>query len=96
MSPKVFGSSNSGNWFLKTPNVFELRYRTGSRDHAFLNKFKQCFLTDCSVNYTPDAVYATYDDTTPVSMMLTLNFQEIVPIYDYDYDNGPGVSAIGY
>ena len=55
-----------------------------------------CFLTDCSVNYTPDAVYATYDDTTPVSMMLTLNFQEIVPIYDYDFDNGPGVSAIGY
>ena len=96
MSPKVFGSSNSGNWFLKTPNVFELRYRTGSRDHAFLNKFKQCFLTDCTVNYTPDAVYATYDDTTPVSMMLTLNFQEIVPIYDYDFDNGPGVSAIGY
>ena len=41
-------------------------------------------------------MYATYDDTTPVSMMLTLNFQEIVPIYDYDFDNGPGVSAIGY
>ena len=96
MAPKVFGSSNSGNWFLKTPNVFELRYRTGSRDHTFLNKFKQCFLTNCAVNYTPDAVYATYDDTTPVSMTLDLDFQELVPIYDYDYDNGPGVSAIGY
>ena len=96
MAPKVFGSSNSGNWFLKTPNVFELRYRTGSRDHAFLNKFKQCFLTDCEVSYTPDGVYATYDDTTPVAMNLDLQFQELVPIYDYDYDNGPGVSAIGY
>lgn len=96
MAPKVFGSSNTGNWFLKTPNVFEIRYRTGSRDHTFLNKFKQCFLTDCATNYTPDGVYATYDDTSPVSMTLDLSFQELVPIYDYDYDNGPGVSAVGY
>ena len=36
----------SGNFFLKTPNVFSLRYRTGRKNHPFLHKFKQCFLTD--------------------------------------------------
>jgi len=73
--------------FLKTPNVFELRYRQGNGEHQFLHKFKQCFLTDVSVNYTGEGVYATYDDGTPVSMVMNLSFKELAPIYDIDYDS---------
>ena len=40
--------------FLKSPNIFELSYKKGSRDHPFLHKFKQCFLTNFSVNYTAE------------------------------------------
>ena len=73
--------------FLKTPNVFELRYRQGNGEHQFLHKFKQCFLTDVSVNYTGEGVYATYDNGTPVSMVMNLSFKELAPIYDIDYDS---------
>ena len=97
MAPQAQGGQlNSGNWFLKTPNVFKLRYRTGRNDHPFLNKFKQCFLSDVQTTYTADGVYSTYDDGTPVSMTLDLSFKEIEPIYDVDYDVRPGASAVGY
>ena len=96
MAVKAQGTSQSGSWFLKTPNVFNLRYRSGNKDHPFLHKFKQCFLTDCSVNYTADGVYATYEDATPTAMILDLSFKELEPIYDKDYDLQPGQEAVGY
>ena len=97
MAPQAQGGvSGSGNFFLRAPNVFKLRYRSGNRDHPFLNKFKQCFLTDMQTTYTGDGVYSTYDDGTPVSMQLDLSFKELQPIYDIDYDAKPGSSAVGY
>ena len=92
MAPKVKGVSIEGT-MMKTPNVFELRYRSGNSDHPFLNRFKQCFLENMSVNYTADGTYATYHDGTPVSMTLDLSFKEIEPIYDIDFDN---VGGVGY
>ena len=87
MAPKTGGDTIGGSAvFMKTPNLFELRYRKGNSDHPFLNKFKQCFLTNVSVNYTGEGVYATYDDATPISMQLDLQFKEIEPIYFDDYE----------
>ena len=102
MSPKV-GSGNkeineagAQNTFLRTPNVFQLRYRQGKDEHKFLNKFKQCFLENISVNYTADGTYATYDDGTPVSMIMDLTFKEIEPVYDIDYDDVSSGTGVGY
>ena len=95
MAPKVKGTSIQ-NTMMKTPNVFELRYKKGQTPHPFLNRFKQCFLETVSVNYTADGTYATYDDGTPVSMTLDLSFKEIEPVYDSDYDEGEGVGGVGY
>jgi len=93
MAPKTknTGSIGGSGVFLKTPNVFELRYKKGNGDHPFLHRFKQCFLTNVSVNYTGEGVYTTYDDATPVSMQLDLSFKELEPIYDVDYDESGGV-----
>ena len=97
MAPKAQGGNvGSGSWFLKTPNVFNLRYRTGRKNHPFLNRFKQCFLTDMQTTYTGEGIYSTYDDGTPVVMQLDLSFKEIQPIYDVDYDERPGTEAVGY
>jgi hypothetical protein len=87
--------AGAGGLFLKTPNVFELRYRKGTGEHPFLNKFKQCFLENISVNYTGDGVYATYEGGEPVSMEMTLAFKELAPIYDVDYDV-EGQGGVGY
>ena len=83
MAPKA----DEKGLYLNTPNVFELRYRQGTKQsHQFLHSFKQCFMTDISVNYTGEGVYATYDNGTPVSMIMNLSFKEVAPIYDIDYD----------
>ena len=97
MAPKAKGGTEKeSGWFLKSPNVFELRYRTGNMDHKYLHKFKQCFLTDISVNYTGDGVYSTYEDGSPVSYLMDLSFKELEPIYDIDYDNVPANEGVGY
>jgi len=89
MAAKVGGSIDRN--FLGTPNVFELTYKRGANSHPFLHSFKQCVLTDMSVNYTGEGTYAVYDDSTPVSMVLELGFKELEPIYDADYGAEPGV-----
>ena len=97
MAPKAKGGTEKENgWFLKTPNVFELRYRTGNMDHKYLHKFKQCLLTDIAVNYTGDGVYSTYEDGSPVSYLMDLSFKELEPIYDIDYDSTEGQHSVGY
>ena len=64
--------------------------------YIILFKFKQCFLTGVQTTYTGEGVYSTYDDRTPVSILLDLSFKEIQPIYDIDYDTTPGNRAVGY
>jgi hypothetical protein len=89
---------SASNVFLKSPNVFELTYKQGSRKHPFLHSFKQCVLTDMSVNYTGEGVYATYagQQGSPVSMVLELGFKELEPIYDLDYDDPIASIGVGY
>ena len=88
------GSGNTEdteNTFLRTPDVFELRYRQGAGEHKYLHKFKQCFLESINVNYTGEGVYSTYEDGTPVSMIMDLTFKEIEPVYDLDQQEAGGV-----
>ncbi|MBM5783197.1 MAG: hypothetical protein FJ368_07260 [Pelagibacterales bacterium] len=74
--------------FLKTPNVFKIEYQYGNEkgEHPGLNLIKMCALTNCSVDYTPNGTYMTYSDGTMVSYNLNLQFQELTPIYQEDYD----------
>lgn len=89
-------SETGGGFFIKSPNVFQLEYMSGSNPHPFLHKFKTTALIGMSVNYTGSGTYATYSDATPVHMQLTLNFQELTPIYAEDYAQGAGALAVGY
>ena len=85
--------------FLATPNFFELRYRKGNTDHPFLHRFKQCVLSDMSVNYTGENIYATYADGSPISYLMDLTFKELEPIYAQDYertDNLPAPGGVGF
>jgi hypothetical protein len=91
MAPK-----GSGDNFLSTPNIFQIQYMQGDRQHKFLNKFKLCALTNMSVNYTGDGVHATYYDGTPISMQMDLSFSELTPIYNEDYDDYGSDTGVGY
>jgi len=83
---KNMAAKSRNDFFLDTPNIFELQYKKGNRPHPFLNIFKPCALSDMSVNYTGENVYATYADGTPISMVMTLTFKELFPIYAEDYN----------
>ena len=80
------GDASGRAYFLGTPNVFRLQYRTDENEAIKgLNRIKTCALTGTSVNYTPEGAFASYEKGQPVSVLLTLAFQELEPIYDTDY-----------
>ena len=81
--------------FLKTPNIFEIQYVGKAKD--YLNRMKLCALTGVGVNYTGDGNWATYQDGSPISMLLTLSFKEVMPIYNEDYaDYDDDSDGVGY
>lgn len=74
-------SNDSGNLsdrWLTVPNIFRIGWRTGDSNQPIssLPRLKPCVLTNVSVNYTPDAIWATYEGADPVAYSMTLNFTE--------------------
>lgn len=83
--------------FLKTPNVFDIEYKFQSdKEHKYLNKIKTCVLQTCSVNYTPEGNYATFENGGMTKYNMQLSFSEIDPIYDNDYGTDDNTTNIGY
>lgn len=79
---------------LKAPRTFAISYTTSENgkivQHPYLNRFKECALTSCSVDYTPDGSYMTYwsknaDGRSMTSYALSLQFQELEPVFDDEY-----------
>lgn len=98
MTAKTRSASNGPGvgLFVSAPDVFEISYKSGGRDHPFLNRFKPCALTNMSVNYAASGSYATYPDATPVHMVMQLVFSELNPIYNEDYNDDEGKIGVGY
>ena len=82
---KLSGKAGEASFFLGTPNVFKLEYRSGTNSIDAVNKIKTCALTSFSCNYTPDGLWAAYEKGQPVSTVFTMSFNELEPIYDTDY-----------
>jgi hypothetical protein len=100
MAPKsnttALGSNLAGG-FLQTPDVFKIRYMSGSRQNPFLNKFKFCALQDMAVDYTAVGQgYMSYENGTPVATTITLQFVELSPVYAEDYDSEEGSTGVGF
>ena len=86
-----------GNLFLKSPNTWKLEYKNGNKTHKALNRFKECALKTCSLQYTPDGNYATFEDGIMTKYQMSLAFSELEPIFNSDYsENGIGLNEIGY
>ena len=82
--------------FIKSPDIFQLTYKTGSKNHEFLHKFKPMALLNMAVNYTGAGTYATYDNTAPIHMKMNLTLQELNPIYSEDYETEEGKEGTGF
>ena len=83
-APKI---SNNGAIFLKTPNIYKLKYMTSDgQPNVYVNMIKPCALVGVQVNYTPGGTYMTYEDGAMTQTTLSLSFQELEPIYNIDYE----------
>jgi hypothetical protein len=82
---KKTGKAGAGSFFLGTPNVFKLEYRSRGEAIPGVNKFKTCALTNFQCNFTPDGLWAAYQNGQPVSTTISMQFDELEPIYDTDY-----------
>jgi len=94
MSPQ----KSSSNLFLKSPHTFKIRYLLrgqNGNEHPYIGKIKECALQSFTVNYTPEGQYATFRDGVLVSYEITMQFQELEPIFNSDYPNDNDAS-IGY
>ena len=78
---------SESNLFLKSPHTFQIEYLHKGKSHTYLNKFKECALQSFSVSYTPEGQYATFNDGAMVSYQITMQFQELEPIFNEDYTN---------
>ena len=73
--------------FLKTPHTFKIKYIQNGEDSKFLNKFKECALLSCNIQYTPEGNYAPYEDGAMSSYRMSLQFKELEPVYNDEYSD---------
>ena len=98
MAPKkgINTSTGAGSYFLGTPNVFDIVFKTtkeggnffsnGDDENNSVLRIKTCACTGTAINYTPDGMWNAYDKGQPVSVTMSLRFAELEPIFDTDYD----------
>jgi hypothetical protein len=88
------GAAGQASFFLGTPNIFQLEYRTrstasgGGQFIDGVNRFKTCALTSFQCDYTPDGFWAAYQAGQPISTVMSMTFNELEPLYDTDYQEG--------
>ena len=96
MAPK-FNSAT----FLKTPDIFTLEYKNGTRSSDILktvNRFSPggLALRTIAVDYAPSGYWSAYQDSQPVSIKMSLNFAELRPIYSQDQNQDELTDSVGY
>jgi len=87
--------------FLKTPDVFKLEYKNGTRPGDVLktvNRFSPggLALRTVAVDYAPSGYWSAYQDSQPVALKMSLNFAELRPIYASDQNQDGLVGTVGY
>ena len=92
---KMQPNSGGGAYFLGTPNVFDITFRTSKLDKEITNennavlRIKTCACVGAAVNYTPEGMWNAYEKGQPTSCILSLQFKELEPLFNTDYDEDP-------
>ena len=86
-----------GNLFLLAPHTFQVHFvhAPSEAEHPFIGKMKECALKTFSTDYTPENNYSTLKDGFMASYSITMEFQELEPVYNDDYrdDEDSGFSS---
>ena len=83
------------NLFLLAPHTFQIHYLLrGQGEHPFVGKMKECALTSMSTDYTPENNYSTTRDGFMTSYSITMEFKELEPVFNDDYENEDTVNQL--
>ena len=114
MAAKKMQTNSPGGsaYFLGTPNVFDIAFKTSKTNRGITNtnnsvlRIKTCACVGASVNYTPQGMWNAYEEGQPTSSILSLQFKELEPIFNTDYEEDPfeyknlvgaiPIDAVGY
>ena len=76
------------NLFLLAPHTFQIHYMLrGAGEHPYIGKIKECALTSMTTDYTPENNYSTLKDGFMTSYTITMEFKELEPIFNDDYED---------
>ena len=95
MAAKKMAENAGRAYFLGTPNVFDISFKTSRSGYEITNtnhsvlRIKTCACVGAAVNYTPQGMWNAYEKGQPTSCILSLQFKELEPIYNTDYDEDP-------
>ena len=86
---------SESNLFLLAPHTFQIHYLLrGQGEHPFIGKMKECALTSMNTDYTPDNNYSTTRDGVMTSYTITMEFKELEPVFNDDYENEEVVNQL--
>jgi hypothetical protein len=76
------------NLFLLAPHTFQIHYLLrGAGEHPYIGKMKECALLNMTTDYTPENNYSTLKDGFMTSYTITMEFKELEPIFNDDYED---------
>jgi hypothetical protein len=83
-------NASETSFFLGAPNVFQIKFMSNGRQLRSITQIKTCALTNFTVDYTADGLYASYEDSSangsqPIATNITMSFSELTPIYEDNY-----------
>ncbi len=81
---------------LRVPGEFDIRFLStnsdptigGFVDNEFIPKIARCAINSISVDYTPQGIFTTFEDNSPVAITLTLNMTELQIILRDQIESG--------
>lgn len=79
---------------LTNPDIWQLTYKRNDRPLNTVNKFGAMGLTTITVDYAPEGFWTAYEDSQPVACRLNLEFGEVRPLYQQDYEGDS--DSVGY
>jgi len=80
----VFNEEN----FIHVPWMCKFTFMNGNETHYHVAQFKPCAISKVRVSYTPDGMYSTYTDGSPVATELSINFIESKLIFKGEVNKG--------
>lgn len=97
LAEEIIGTKESSTEImLRVPAEFTVRFLSTNPDRSvngfveneFIPKIARCALTSIAVNRTPQSLFSTFEDNSPVGVSITLTFDEISVILRQDIEKG--------